>query len=290
MSNVIYILIILFIISIIYKKTQNKSEILDKQQQDNITISNFFLGNLSINNLGYVKKPILWIHCPIEYNSRNWSSFGSRSSYELNQPYLYLTTKSIIKHCQQSFQIVIFDDTSFSKLIPDWSSYSTGLPLNCVTRLIGFLKLLYIYGGLLTPISFVCLKDLITLYEKGIRNNKMFVCENINDNTIHNSVFTPDYHFMGSAKSNYSIKSLIAYTINDILPDKTFNTKITGKLQEYLNNLILNNNINLISGFDTGVMDLKEQPILIDNLLSANYLDINNYSIYGIWIPSRHIL
>jgi hypothetical protein len=288
MSNVIYILIILLIVAIIYKKSQSKFEKSNAISDNNLHISNFFLGNMSIENIGYLTKPILWIHCPIEYNTRNWNSFGSRSSYELNQPYLYLTTKSIIQHCKDSFQIVIFDDTSFSKIIPNWSF--TELPLTCAARFSGFLQLLYIYGGLITPISFVCLKDLITLYYKGIRNNKMFVCENVNDNTTHNSVFVPDYHFIGAPKSNYYINSLYNFVTHDILPDKTYNNNITGKIEEYLNNLIINHNINLISGFDTGVMTIKETPIYIDDLLSSNYLNIDNSSIYGIWIPARHIL
>jgi len=286
MSNVIYILIILLVIAIIYKQSESK---MNKDKLiHNSDISNFLLGNTTINNIGYFNKPILWIHCPIEYNARNWQSFGSRSSYELNQPYLYLTTKSIIQNCQDSFQIVIFDDTSFSKILPDWS-YSE-LPLQCSTRLLGFLQLLYTYGGLLTPISFLCLKDLIKLYKNGIRNNKMFVCENINYNTIHNSLFIPDYHFMGASKNNHYIKSFYTYVKDNILPDKTYNNKITGKIEEYLNSLILNNKINLISGFDVGVMSSKETPIYIDDLLSTKYLNIDNDSTYGIWIPAYQIL
>jgi hypothetical protein len=65
------------------------------------------------DTLGKSKKPILWLHVPYEYNSRNWLSFGSRSSFDLNQPYLYLTVRSIIKQCQGSFTICIIDDTHF---------------------------------------------------------------------------------------------------------------------------------------------------------------------------------
>jgi len=284
MSNVIYILIILLVIAIIYKKTEYKTF----KQIKNSDISDFFLGNISIENIGYLKKPILWIHCPIEYNARHWQSFYSRSSYDLNQPYLYLTTKSIIQYCQDSFQIVIFDDTSFSKIIPDWSH--SELPLHCTTRLLGFLKILYTYGGLITPISFLCLKDLLPLYRNGIRNNKMFVCENVNYNTLQNTLFIPDYHFMGAPKHNHYIQTFYTYVYNNIYPDKTYNKKITGKIEEYLNTLIVSNKINVISGFDTGVMTNKETPIYIDDLLSSKYLHIDNSSIYGIWIPSEQIL
>ena len=41
---------------------------------------------------GY-NRPKLWIHTKYEYNSRKWKSFGSRSSTDLNQPYIHLTIK-----------------------------------------------------------------------------------------------------------------------------------------------------------------------------------------------------
>ena len=84
MSNVICILIILLVIAILYKKSEYKTA----KPINNSDISDFFLGNTSIDKIGYCKKPLLWIHCPIEYNARNWQSFGSRSSYELNQIYI----------------------------------------------------------------------------------------------------------------------------------------------------------------------------------------------------------
>ena len=39
--------------------------------------------------------PIIWIYVPHNYNARNWLSFGSRSSYDTNEPYMNLTIKSI---------------------------------------------------------------------------------------------------------------------------------------------------------------------------------------------------
>ena len=40
-------------------------------------------------------KPKLWIHSKYEVNSRHWKSFQSRTSTDLNQPYLHLTIKTI---------------------------------------------------------------------------------------------------------------------------------------------------------------------------------------------------
>ena len=71
-------------------------------------------------NLETSKVPILWIYVPYEYNSRNWINFYSRSSFDLNQPYLYLTLKSIINQCKNSFKICIIDYAAFDKLLPGW--------------------------------------------------------------------------------------------------------------------------------------------------------------------------
>ena len=147
---------------------------------------------LSESSLAKSKKPIMWIYTPYEYNSRDWLSFGSRSSYNLNQPYLNLCVRSIIKHCDKSFTICIVDDNSFAKLIPGWNIDLSivGDPIVSYIRQMAMAKLIYNYGGISVPISFLCFKDLIDMYERGIsvkvedknEMGKMFVCENVNTN------------------------------------------------------------------------------------------------------------
>ena len=50
-------------------------------------------------------KPKLWIHSKYVRNSRVWKSFRSRSSLDLNQPYIHLTIKSIIYHCGNEYSV-----------------------------------------------------------------------------------------------------------------------------------------------------------------------------------------
>ena len=47
--------------------------------------------------------------------------FGSRSSEELNQDYLYLTLRSIIDKCSDYFHVILIDDDSFDTLLEDWN-------------------------------------------------------------------------------------------------------------------------------------------------------------------------
>ena len=109
-SNYIILFIILISLGILYQKYLEKQS--NKATFDDYGEIKKYL--LKDKTLDKSKKPLLWIHIPHEYNSRNWLSFGSRSSYDLNQPYLYLTVKTIIKNCDQSFKIVIIDDGSFN--------------------------------------------------------------------------------------------------------------------------------------------------------------------------------
>ncbi len=106
-SNLLILLFILLVLGILYRRFEDKRE-----RQESVDIyENIQQYLLDDDTLGKSKKPILWIHIPYEYNSRRWLSFGSRSSYDLNQPYLYLTVRSIIKCCDESFTICIVDDS-----------------------------------------------------------------------------------------------------------------------------------------------------------------------------------
>ena len=65
-------------------------------------------------------KPILWIHNKYEINSRNWDSFMSRNTNNLNQPYRRLCVDTIIKHCS---------DDEFGTLGVDYNKYLEMYPL-----------------------------------------------------------------------------------------------------------------------------------------------------------------
>ena len=243
-------------------------------------------------DLAEIHKPILWIHIPYEYNSRNWKSFGSRSSTELNQPYLYLTVKSIIKNCEDYFYICLIDDTTFGKLIPGWNIDMTKIasPVLDNMRTLGLMKLLYIYGGLLCPISFVCMKNLRELYEKGTQYDKMFICENNNRNiTSTNFDYYPDLNFCGSQRENETVRELIDFMQRTNSSDYTHESTFLGEFNRLFNTRIKNNKINKIDGKEVGIKDTEENPVLIDNLLSQQYIKLLP-TTYGIWIPANDVL
>ena len=287
-ANYIILVIIIIALGILYQKYCEKQSTLIPK--DNYEEMRKYLLNES--SLAKSKKPILWIHVPHEYNARDWLSFGSRTSFDVNQPYLYLTVRSIIKHCDQSFYICIIDDKSFANLIPGWNIDMTilGDPILSNIRQLGLAKLIYNYGGINVPISFLCAKDLIGLYEKGTNGETMFVCENINMNiTSTTDLFCPDARFMGSKKNNDMMKQYIDFMHRQISDDYTAQTEFLGDFNRWCNKRIINKRLRLIPGTDVGTKTVDEQPVTVDTLLSEEYIYFYP-KMYGIWIPSEQIL
>jgi len=287
-TNYVILFSILITLGILYKKFEDKCS--REENKDNYeAIQKYLLDDVT---LAKSKKPILWIHVPYEYNSRKWLSFGSRSSFELNQPYLFLTVKSIIQQCDKSFTICIIDDTAFQRLIPGWSinMNSISSPILDNMRKLGLMKLLHIYGGLMCPISFLCNKDLFGLYVKGTRGSKMFVCETI-DRNITSTTFDyyPSLSFCGAPKECKTVGSLIDFMQRTISNDYTAESVFLGDFDRYIEKRVQKNEINLISGAEIGVKTDEGNPIILDDLMADNY--INFYpNFYGILIPSDEIL
>jgi hypothetical protein len=247
---------------------------------------------LNESSLAKSKKPIMWIYTPYEYNSRDWLSFGSRSSYNLNQPYLNLCVRSIIKHCDKSFTICIIDDNSFAKLIPGWNIdlSMAGDPIVSNIRQLAMSKLIYNYGGVSVPISFLCFKNLIDMYERGTNSDKMFVCENVNTNiSATNNQFYPDTTFFGAKKKNEQLNSFIEYLQRIISSDYTAQSEFLGNFDKWANKMVNKKQINMIPGTDVGTKTIDNNPVLVDDLLSDDYIKFYD-GMYGIWIPSETIL
>jgi len=247
---------------------------------------------LNESSLAKSKKPIMWIYTPYEYNSRDWLSFGSRSSYNLNQPYLNLCVRSIIKHCDKSFTICIIDDNSFAKLIPGWNIdlSMVGDPIVSNIRQLAMSKLIYNYGGISVPISFLCFKDLIDMYERGTNSDKMFVCENVNTNvSATNNQFYPDTTFFGAKKNNEQLNSFIEYLQRIVSSDYTAQSEFLGNFDKWANKMVNKKQINMISGTDVGTKTIDNNPVLVDDLLNEDYIKFYD-GMYGIWIPSETIL
>ena len=287
-ANYVILFIIIISLGILYQKYLEKQSTI-ASFDDYGEIKKYLLKDKTLDKS---KKPILWIHVPHEYNSRNWLSFGSRSSTELNQPYLYLTVKSIIKNCDKSFKIVLIDDGSFDKLIPNWNINMSLLadPMKDYVRQLAMAKLVYTYGGLNVPISFLCFTDLIGLYNKGINDDSMFVCENYNFNiSSTNKLFCPNANFMGAKKENDTVKDFINLMERTISDDYTAQTKFLGEFDGWCNDKTTKGKMRLIPGTDVGTRTVDDEPVTVETLVSDDYIHFYG-KMYGIWIPADQIL
>jgi hypothetical protein len=287
-TGYIIAIFILLTIGILYRRYLEKKARNAKYDNYN-EVKNYLLNESS---LAKSKKPIMWIYTPYEYNARDWLSFGSRSSYDLNQPYLNLCVRSIIQCCDQSFTICIIDDNSFAKLIPGWTIDLGKIsdPLLSYVRQLAIGKLIYHYGGMVTPISFLCFKDLIDLYQKGTGGEAMFVCENVTTNiSATNNLFYPDTNFMGATKNNDQMREFIQFMERVISNDYTAQAEFLGTYDKWVNKKVKQNKIRLIVGTDVGTKTVDEEAVIVDTLLSEDYIHFYP-SMCGIWIPAANIL
>ena len=277
----IFIVIILLITSVVGSKI--KQRLSNNETQDEYALIKKYLLNES--PLYKDNKPKLWIHTKYEYNSRLWKSFYSRSSYDLNQPYIHLCIRTIIHHCGNDFNIILIDDNAFNKLIPSWKINLNEVadPLKSRTRQIGLVELVYLYGGFVVPNTFICKRNLHSLYLNEITNKRPFVCEMENNNTLHKHRFIPSFVFFGSVKNNPIVKECLDFLkIQNENPHISLEPDITGVVSNMLMNKIRNNEINVVKAEWIGLKDKHNKPIQMEDLFEEEYLDLHseNYGIY----------
>lgn len=283
-------LIILIAVGILYDKYKIKNKI-DEDVDNYELIKKYLLNDSSLAN---AKRPILWVHLDYTENARHWYSFGSRTSTDLNQPYLYLSIASIINHCGNSFNVVLIDDNTFNKIIPGWSYEMNKLPnpIKSHFRQLALSKILYNYGGMLVPASFICMKNLIDLYNDNTEKTNMFVSEVVNRNVTGQygvSNFYSTNCFMGCVKESKSMLKLIQEVEILLSTDYTDEVAFQGKIASICNKLVLNNEAVLVRGCDIGTKTKRGEPVVIDDLLGNTHIKFKD-GLYGVYVPACEIL
>ena len=290
----VYVIAILMVVSYIANKLKNR--FIDNGQDEEYELIRKYLLNESPLN-GY-NKPKLWIHTKYSTNSRKWKSFYSRNSTDLNEPYIHLTIRSIVNHCGDSFHICLIDDESFSKLIPSWDVNVTTLlePFKSKMRELGLAQLIYIYGGMTVPNSFVCNQNLFEMYNNGTNGEKQpFVVETLNRTSnlqkeSRKLLFVPDMYFMGAKKKDSVIKELVDYLkIQNKNPHFSREHEFLGETTQWLLNMIEEHKMNLLGGELIGVKTNGRKPVLLEDLFEENYLDLHP-NCYGVYVPNDELL
>jgi hypothetical protein len=285
--------ITLFLIVMVSSVAKKMSQTIHPSDEEEL-IRNYLLNESPL--YGY-NRPKLWIHSKYEINARNWKDFGSRNTTDLNQPYIHLTIKSIIHHCGHNFNVCLIDDESFSKLLPGWDINlgTVAEPMRSHLREIGMAKLLYVYGGMVVPNTFVCMKDLTPFYEDNLVKGAPFVCESINHTvnirrSANSPLFAPNMYFMGAQKNDPVMFELIEGLQKMNQSSHLSNQNdITGAVSELCSRFIQQNRITLIGGEMVGVKTPEGRPILLDEMMGESYIDLDSRAL-GIYIPGDEIL
>lgn len=266
----------------------NKYENNRIQYENNHIINKYLLNKENKIVVKTINKPIIWIHIKHEYNARKWSSFGSRSSYDLNMEYLNLTIKSIINK-NPEYHICLIDDLSFGHILPKWNINMEQIsePQKDKIRCLGLLQILYEYGGYIIPSSFLCLRSLNNLI---LDIDFPYIVENVNKSNIEQINFLPDLSFMYSPKQHTTIKDLINTIQPVISSDYTSESTFTKQMNKYCAELITHNKLGLISGNLIGTKKLDNKPIYLEDLFGDKQISINVNELYGIYIPHDELL
>lgn len=253
-------------------------------------IKKYILNDSSLANL---KKPIIWVHLPYQKNAREWESFGSRVTLNLNQPYLNLTIKTLIDKCGKSFHICLIDDETFQHLLPGWELdiSRVGEPIATYIRQLGILNLLYNYGGMVIPASFICLKNLKNLYEDGVKKENMFMCEMINRSKTADVIsHTPNTKFMGCEKENEIVFNAIKFLEKTISNDQSGQPLLSDVLNSwFIQKQLDNEKIKVISGRKIGTKLTNDKPLGLEELLASDNENLPSAG-YGILIPNEELL
>ena len=226
------------------------------------------------------KRRKLWIHIPYEKNSRNWTNFGSRSSYELNCPYMVLCIKSIIDHCGDSYDIIIIDDTNFSEILnTDIDILKLSGSLKQKYRELSLLQVLYNYGGVIVPPSLYLHKSI-----KQIDNEKIwYVVELINTTNVAYSNTFPSILFTGSSIKNPNLNKYIEYYSNEIKND------FGEQSLHFSTNYMRKNNIPFVDGKIIGVKNKYNNPIKLEELMENKPIELCEQNI-GLYIPHDELI
>ena len=289
MINYVYMFIILLISGVLYEKYQ-LYEVSQKEKEDYDLIKQFLLNEN--DSLAKKEKPIIWIHIEHEENARWWQSFYSRNSRHLNQPYLHLTIKSIIRYCQEDFNICLINDDSFTTLLNEYDINVDELPkpIKSHMRSLAMCKILHKYGGIVVPNSYVCLSNLKDYHDQWLTTKDMFVIENKSTGiTADKQPFFPNINFMGCVKGSENMNDLCVHIAKLMSNDYTDEIEFLNQINSYSYALCQSGKCTLVCGSYIGVKKSNGDPVNIEELMGSTYIKMPENMI-GLYIPADEIL
>lgn len=273
-------IVIVFSIWIFYSYKDRYYELIYKFKNEQVDINDYFFKD--INHLSRSSKRKIWIHLPLERNARKWTHFGSRVSCDLNLDYNALCIKSIIDYCGQYYDIILFDDSNLSNLLPDQSVDYSKLSGELLDkyRQYSIFNLLYSYGGVVMPASMYMRKSIISIDKE----NTFYVCEvpNQGENvSLGNYIYSTK--MMGSNAKNPILGDFINQYSDHCLKD------LTNECKYFSNQLLKQMDIPVLNGKIIGTRDKHNKPIVLEDLMEAKHIELDKSNI-AIYIPHDELM
>jgi hypothetical protein len=193
--------------------------------------------------------------------------------------------------------VCLIDDETFNKLIPSWDLDLATIaePMKSRYRAIGMAELVYYYGGMVLPNSFLCFQSLNDLFYQATSGDKMFVCETQN-HSFHSmtqstpSSFMPHTFIFGSNKNNETVKKYVQFLKQRCQsPHFTNEHEFIGDISQWCIRNIGEGDVQMISADMVGLRLANGRPVLLEDLMGEEYLSLSSHCM-GIFIPEDEIL
>ena len=181
-------------------------------------------------------------------------------------------------------------DDSFKNIIPGWITNLDIVadPIKSKLRELAIANLLNAYGGFFVPSSFLCMKNLIDLYENGTKNDKCLVGE-MQSTSINASkkTYTLSPKFLATKKNSPTINAYIEFLQRMVSTDYTNESIFIGETSNWFQDNI--KNVNKISAKKLGVANIDGEPIMIEDLVGNSFVSLDDEA-YGVYIPTDIVL
>jgi len=280
MNYMILVYLIIFVLFCVlmykyYKKKYDNTVV--EFKKENVDIDVYFFSELYLKNS---KNRKLWVHIPFEKNSREWESFGSRTSHKLNLAYMTLCIKSIIDWCGQTYDIIIYDDTNIPLLLPEIKVDLMKLSGSLLDkyRELCKLQIIHTYGGIMIPPSLFLRKNIKEIDDPNV----WYVCETHNDNNVSYSNLVYSTQLMGSNANNSQLAKYINVYSDELKKDFVEN-------YHFDMNYFKQNNIPFIDGKLIGTKTKYNDKISIEDLMSNKKIILDKQNI-GLYIPHDQLM
>lgn len=215
------------------------------------------------------KRPLVWVHVPHKHNAREWLSFGSRSSTDLNQPYLQLVARTIIQ-ANPECRVCFITDEALSRFSD--MSLNAPEPILDKLRALALGKLIHKFGGILVPLSFICTRPLSQLISQPT-----FYTESGVDTSMP---------FFGAKRGSPITAAFVEYMERMVRTDLTADSDFHQSIAEWFKR---RTDVHLLSPAEVGQVDAAGRPIGLAELFSDQDIKLSP-SAYGLLVPAEAIL